>query len=129
MKHKREREAEEYRWVKIEVYIPEEYLDRLQAALHEIGACREGEYDHVAHITPGIGKWRALKDAKPFLGEPGKIYSGSESRLEFRCPLRQAQKAVEVIEEAHPYEQPVINVIPLFNHRFKMKESGLFPDA
>ena len=33
--------------VKIEIYIPEEYIEEIRNALTLAGACRAGNYDHV----------------------------------------------------------------------------------
>ena len=41
--------------VKIEIYIPEEYIEEIRNALTLAGACRAGNYDHVL-------SYRARKD-------------------------------------------------------------------
>ena len=33
--------------VKLEIYVPEEYIEPIRDALTHIGACRVGNYDHV----------------------------------------------------------------------------------
>jgi len=33
--------------------------------------------------------------------------------MEVRCPVELAESAVNTVKKIHPYEEPVINVIPL----------------
>lgn len=35
--------------------------------------------------------------------------------MELYCPVELAKKAVRVIKNIHPYEEPVINLIPLID--------------
>lgn len=38
---------------------------------------------------------------------------GTEVKMEVRCPVELAESAVNTVKKIHPYEEPVINVIPL----------------
>ena len=38
---------------------------------------------------------------------------GTEVKMEVRCPVELAENAVNTVKKIHPYEEPVINVIPL----------------
>ena len=43
--------------VKIEVFIPEEYIETLRDELNKIGACKTGEYDHCLSYSSVKGYW------------------------------------------------------------------------
>lgn len=108
----------EFTKVKIEVYLPMEYLAPLRDALHEAGACRVGKYDHVVSYQPTEGFWRPLPGSEPYDGKVGEISCGCECKLEFRCDAALVDKAVKVIRCVHPYEEPLINILPLLNEQF-----------
>ena len=110
----------DFKKVKIEVYIPEEYRDKLREVLNDIGVLGVGNYDNVMSVTKVTGYWRPLKNANPFDGEVNKLSKASEDKIEFATDINNVENAVKVIKEVHPYEEPVINIIPLINDRFNL---------
>ena len=105
----------EFDEAKIEIYVPQDYVIPLRDALNAVGAGHIGDYDNCVSITQVTGYWRPLEDAKPFNGEIGEICEGSECKIEIRCKKDLITEAVNVIKEIHPYEEPVINIVPLIN--------------
>jgi len=101
--------------VKIECFIPEEYVPKLRDALNETGALTVGDYDYCMAVSRVRGSWRALAGANPFMGEVGKICEAEEAKVEFTCKKELYKAEVEAIKRVHPYETPVINVIPLIS--------------
>jgi hypothetical protein len=101
------------RLVKIEIYVPEEFIIPIRDALHQVGAGRIGDYDHVFSITNVSGYWRPLENSLPYNGIKGSIHFGQECKIEVRCPIELAEKSIQTVKLIHPYEEPVINVIPL----------------
>lgn len=103
----------EFSRVKLEIYVPEAYLDRLREALNELGACHIGKYDCCSSVTAVTGTWRPLPGAEPYSGTVGALCRGAECKMEAVCPRELAAQAVETVRRIHPYEQPVIHVLPL----------------
>jgi hypothetical protein len=99
--------------VKIEVYLPREFVIPVRDALHAVGAGRVGQYDHCVSVTEVSGYWRPLDGAHPYAGARGEISAGMECKLEVLCPAPLALDAVRAIRRVHPYEEPIVNVIPL----------------
>lgn len=99
--------------IKFEVYIPESYLEELREALHHAGACRVGNYDHVLSWSHVQGCWRPLPGSSPFCGETNMLSMGSEIKVEFQCAAPLAANVLAAIRRVHPYEEPVIYIIPL----------------
>ena len=95
--------------VKVEVLLPEESIE------HKLGVLTVGHYDHVVSYTVTKGYWRPLDKAVPFVGEKGEISFGTECKLEFRCLYSKIEEVKKTINVIHPYEEPIINVIPLLN--------------
>lgn len=106
----------ELKYLKIETYIPEEYLKQLRKNLNRIGALSIGNnYDNCMAVSKVTGSWRPLQGAKPFKGEEGIICEAEECKVEFCCRSGVLKAAVETIKKVHPYEEPVINIIPILD--------------
>jgi len=107
--------------VKLEIFTPQEYALKLRDELAKIGVGIIGNYDHCVALTPVRGFFRPLPGSNPFEGEEGKISEVAEYKLEVNCRRELVDEAIKVIRSAHPYEEPLINIIPLANHLFQMK--------
>lgn len=106
----------EFSIFKVETFIPEEYVKELRKSLNDIGALTiGGNYDNCMSIYKVIGSWRPLKGADPFEGEIGKLCEAEEYKVEFCCRRETIKDAVGVIKKVHPYEIPVINVMPVLS--------------
>lgn len=105
--------------VKLEIFTPPEYVQKIQDELARIGAGVIGNYDHCAAVTPVRGYFRPMESASPFEGTVGQISEVEEYKLEVNCSRELVKDAIRVIKSVHPYEEPLINVIPLANHLFK----------
>lgn len=105
----------EIKEVKLEIYIPEEFVELLRDSLADIGLCRVGNYSHVISYQNTKGFWKPLENSNPYHGEKGEICAGSETKMEVRCPIEKVTDAMTVIRNIHPYEEPLINIVPLLN--------------
>jgi len=107
--------------VKLEIFAPQEYALKIRDGLARIGVGRIGNYDHCLAISPVQGYYRPLPGADPFEGKIEKISEVKEYKIEVNCRRELVNQAIKVIRKVHPYEEPLINVIPLANHLFAMK--------
>ncbi|MDP4146654.1 MAG: cytochrome C biogenesis protein [Bacillota bacterium] len=106
----------EFSLVKIETYIPKEYIEKLRLELNNIGALTvDGCYDYCMAISKVIGFWRPMEEAHPFIGEVGDICSAEEIKVEFCCKMELYKNVIYIIKKNHPYEKPVINVLPMIS--------------
>ncbi|MDR2751799.1 MAG: cytochrome C biogenesis protein [Clostridiales bacterium] len=99
--------------VKLEIFLPPESLENVAEALRQAGAGKIGNYDSCLSATPVKGRWRPMQEANPYNGEIGKLCEADELKVEVNCPLQDLKRALEFVRAVHPYEEPVINVIPL----------------
>jgi len=104
---------------KIEIYLPAEHLEAIQVALTAANAGIVGNYDNVFAISQVIGHWRPLEGANPFQGESGKLEIAPEIKLEVNCKKEHVSAALQAIRATHPYEEPLIRVIPIMNQFFE----------
>jgi hypothetical protein len=107
--------------VKLEIFVPQDHALRLRDELAKISVGVIGNYDHCVALTPVRGFFRPMEGANPFEGEVGKISEVAEYKLEVNCKRDLVNEALKVIKSVHPYEEPLINVIPLANHLFWMR--------
>ena len=105
----------EFKYVKLETYIPETHLRDLQKVLQETDAGHIGNYDSCISYSRVTGMWRALDGANPYIGVQGEISEEPEIKVEVTLKAEQADDVVAAVRRVHPYEEPVINLIPLLN--------------
>lgn len=86
---------------------------QLRNKLNEIGVLTEGKYDNVISYIIVNGYWGPLEGSTPFDGEVGEISFGTECKMEFRCSYRDIELVKKIIKDVHPYEVPIINILPL----------------
>ena len=104
--------------VKLEIFVPHEHALQLRDELAKIGVGVIGNYDHCVALTAVRGFFRPLPGSNPSEGQVGKVNEVAEYKLEVNCKRELVKEAIKVIKSIHPYEEPLINVIPLANHLF-----------
>lgn len=103
--------------LKLVVFVPTGYEDRVAAALHLSGAGHIGGYDRCAFRVTGTGSFRPGAESNPFIGRPGETEEVREVRLETVLPRGLTAKVLEKMRKAHPYEEVAFDLIPLANSR------------
>lgn len=110
--------------LKLVTYIPDSHLEKVREILFEAGAGHIGNYDQCSYQSEGYGTFRAGEEADPFCGNKGELHSESEIRLEVILPQHIKGKVLKSLIEAHPYEEPAFDLIPLRNS-FSRAGSGV----
>lgn len=95
---------------KIAVFVPEDDVDGVAAALGEAGAGVIGDYTHCTFRTPGTGTFLPGEGSDPYLGEKGRLERANEIRVETVVPAHLAQAAASAAVAAHPYEEIALDV-------------------
>ena len=104
----------EFAYCKLEIFIPESHLGVLQQALAKVDAGHIGAYDCCLSYHPVTGCWRPLTGTNPYLGTVGEICTAPELKVEVTCKTECVKQTIAAIKAVHPYEEPVINAIPLY---------------
>ncbi|MEO0595798.1 MAG: hypothetical protein AAF126_06795 [Chloroflexota bacterium] len=99
----------------IVVTVSEDGVDAVLEAIASAGGGEIGAYTHCAFTNTGTGRFKASADANPHVGTANTINAEPEVRIETFCPRMAGKAVVEAIQQAHPYEEPVIYVVPLLN--------------
>lgn len=100
-------------YCKLEIFLPESHLEVLAEALRSVDAGHIGKYDGCFSYGPVTGCWRPLTGAEPYIGREGELSRDPEVKVEVTCRRDRAAETVAAVKRVHPYEEPVINVIPL----------------
>ena len=89
-------------------------LRRYELSLRQADAGHIGDYDSCLSYHPVTGCWRPLEGTHPWLGQAGELCTAPELKVEVTCRAEQAEAAIAAVKAVHPYEEPVINAIPLW---------------
>ena len=103
----------DFPYCKLEIFIPQTHLEPLRKALQAADAGHIGRYDMCLSYSPVTSCWRPLAGSVPWLGETGVLSTEPELKVEVTCRTALVRRTVEAVKAVHPYEEPVINVIPL----------------
>ncbi len=95
---------------KIIYYVPESHLEITKAALFSAGAGQFKNYDQCCWQILGQGQFRPLDNSQPFVGESNQLTQIAEYRVELICEDDKLQQAIKALREAHPYEEPAVDV-------------------
>jgi hypothetical protein len=108
----------EFQYCKLEIFLPESHLAVLQEALRSVDAGHIGGYDSCLSYSEVTSFWRPLAGAEPYSGRVGEVSCEKELKVEAVCLTERVEKTIAAIRAVHPYEEPVINVIPLYRTSF-----------
>lgn len=100
---------------KLEIYIPESHFKELQRALQSVDAGHIGNYDSCLSYSRVRGTWRPLAGSNPYIGEENVISEEEELKVEVNVMKDNLPRTLQAIRRVHPYEEPLINVISLYN--------------
>ena len=111
-------------YYKLEIFIPETHFPALQRALQSVDAGHIGNYDSCLSYSRVRGTWRPLEGTHPYDGETGVLSDAEELKVEVTIRGDSLDKTMGAILAIHPYEEPVVNVIPLAGTSFGWKGRG-----
>ena len=104
---------DDVRYVKLEIWVPETHLRAIQDALREVDAGHIRRYDSCLSYGRVTGTWRPLEGASPYIGREGEISEEPELKVEVTILAERLDETMAAVLRAHPYEEPVVNAIPL----------------
>jgi dinuclear metal center YbgI/SA1388 family protein len=101
--------------VKLAVFVPEEYVDRVADAMAQAGGGIIGNYTSCSFRIRGTGTFRGSEETKPFLGKAQRLEAVDEVRLEMILPRASVQAVTAAMKSAHPYEEAAYDIYSLEN--------------
>lgn len=97
--------------LKLIIFVPQTHVERVRIAVCNAGAGKIGKkYDNCTFMTSGIGTFRPLKGAMPFIGLEGQLERIGEARLETVVNKKDLKKVIAALKKVHPYEEPAFEV-------------------
>ncbi|MBQ0130510.1 MAG: Nif3-like dinuclear metal center hexameric protein [bacterium] len=112
------------RLMKLVVFCPTDYAEKVRSAMFEAGAGCIGNYDSCSFNAAGQGSFRAGEETHPFVGEQGKLHFENEIRVETIVPDHLLNRVVSAMLKVHPYEEVAYDVYQLQNE-FPLVGSGM----
>ena len=101
--------------VKLVVFSPLNFNEKVRQAIFDAGAGNIGAYSHCSFNSPGTGTFLAGSSANPHVGEVGKLHNEEEIKTEVVFPKHLLGKVVKAMKYAHPYEEVAYDIFPLEN--------------
>ena len=99
---------------KLEIFLPESHFEAVREALWSVDAGHIGNYDGCLSYSSVTGCWRPLEGTNPYIGSTGQFCAEPELKVEVTCRTERVEETLAAIKAVHPYEEPVIHVIPLY---------------
>ena len=117
--------------LKVVVFVPEDHVDGVRAAMCKAGAGVIGDYSYCSFQAPGTGTFVPSEDSRPFSGEIGKLNTEPELRLEVLVREAVLSDVLAAMKSAHPYEEIAYDVYKLSNagRKHGLGRVGDLPDA
>lgn len=103
------------KYAKLVVFIPKGYENAVLEAMANAGAGWIGNYSHCTFRAEGIGTFKPLEGAHPFIGQKGRLEEVAEVRMETIVRQEQLKEVISAMLTAHPYEEVAYDVYPLDN--------------
>ncbi|WP_336963206.1 NGG1p interacting factor NIF3 [Acinetobacter pittii] len=104
--------------LKLIYYVPESHLESTKQAMFSAGAGGIGNYEHCAWQVKGIGQFKPVKGADPYIGELGELEQVEEWRVETIVIEENAKAVVKALKASHPYEEPAFEFIQIIEIDF-----------
>jgi dinuclear metal center YbgI/SA1388 family protein len=101
--------------LKLSVFVPRDHVGKVERALFSAGAGKIGNYEECAFEVSGIGSFKPMEDADPFVGKIGSRSKTEECKLDVLIDIHQQAKIISSMIEAHPYEEVAYDLVPLQN--------------
>ncbi|MBJ8432371.1 NGG1p interacting factor NIF3 [Acinetobacter pittii] len=104
--------------LKLIYYVPESHLESTKQAIFSAGAGGIGNYEHCAWQVKGIGQFKPVKGADPYVGELGELEQVDEWRVETIVIEENAKAVAKALKASHPYEEPAFEFIQIIEIDF-----------
>lgn len=101
-------------YVTIVLTVPETHADIVREAMGSAGAGKVGNYSHCSFSVKGIARFMPLKGSHPHIGKEGVLEEVVEERIETVCSRNILDHVLAEIKKAHPYEETVIDIYPVY---------------
>lgn len=107
---------------KLVVYVPMDFVEKVRNSMTQAGAGSIGEYQDCSFMMEGMGTFRPMSGADPFIGQKGTLEYVKETRIETVVTKDKIRDVLKAIKSSHPYEEVAYD---LFRNEIESKQNGL----
>jgi len=100
---------------KFAVYVPTRYADKVGQSIFKAGAGKIGKYTETSFNISGKGTFKPMEGTNPFIGKIGEKEEVEEIKIETVVAERNLESVVQVMKDAHPYEEPAYDIYEILN--------------
>ena len=100
---------------KLTVFIPDEALESVKAALFAAGAGQIGNYGECCWQVQGTGQFKPLPGSQPHIGQQEVLEQVPEWRVEMVVANDKLAAVIKALKQAHPYETPAYDVLAVMD--------------
>lgn len=101
-------------YVTIVVIVPESHANLIREVMGKYGAGESEHYSHGSFSVKGTSRFTPKNGARPFIGKEHKLEMVAEERIETICSYDKLESVIEEIKKAHPYEETIIDIYPIY---------------
>lgn len=102
---------------KIVFFVPKNDCEKVKMAMFHAGGGTIGDYDYCAFESLGVGQFKPGSSTNPAIGKVGEVERVEEMRVEMICQEAYLTSCLKALVEAHPYEEPAIDVIEVLDYK------------
>jgi hypothetical protein len=106
-------------YVTLVVIVPESHADLLRKVMGDAGAGKTEHYSHGSFSIKGISRFTPESGSHPFIGKEDQVETVIEERIETICALDKLEQVLAAIKQAHPYEETIIDIFPIYEIGWK----------
>ncbi len=101
--------------LKLIVFVPKNYVDKVANAIFENGGGLIGEYSNCSFRTAGEGTFKGSNKTNPFIGSKEKEEKFEEIKLEVLVDAWKVRNILSAVFKIHPYEEVAYDIYPVEN--------------
>ena len=99
----------------LEVFVPQDFSEKVKTALFEAGAGNIGFYDECSFSVSGSGTFRPIEGSNPFSGTKDIRENSNEIAISVIYESYKKNQIIAAMKLAHPYEEVAYQIIQLEN--------------
>jgi hypothetical protein len=99
--------------VKVSVIVQTTNEKEVRDALRKAGVGKIGNYKNCQFITHGEAQFEPNEEADPAIGEKEKLDVVPAIQIQTWCKEEEVEQVVKIIKDAHPNEEPAIELSPI----------------
>jgi dinuclear metal center YbgI/SA1388 family protein len=96
-------------------FAPKEKASGVRQAMFDAGAGKIGKYAECSFNSEGLGSFKAMPGADPYIGEVGSIHFEKETKIEVVYPFYLEDQVVKALISNHPYEEVAYDIFTMEN--------------